>query len=319
MILFLFRTGVRVSELCALRRRDIDLADGTANIYRAKGGKSRTVHFDGETARRCVPTGRARRPVRGAGALPAFSGRDKPGMPGSAISPRTVEHIVAELCTRRQSRATSRRIRSVTGWRRKWSGGACGNRQCRQSSAMRRPNDPDLRPQVGDRSCRRVSGCLRSLSTASRIPWRIRGAACWSLTALAVCMVLAGCSSGAAMVPSRTASLAAPELQPARTMQTARAVKLQQAAPLIRHGIPRCAIGAKRVLVFLSHFNRRFVNVDASRCRRGMSQNRLNGRLTDSPAHELGGQTVAKGCGVTSLSTPDDSASWQRCARPCAG
>jgi site-specific recombinase XerD len=29
--------------------------------------------------------------------LPAFSGRDKPGVPGSAISPRTVEHIVAGL------------------------------------------------------------------------------------------------------------------------------------------------------------------------------------------------------------------------------
>ena len=56
MILFMYRTGVRVSELCALRRRDIDLDDGTASIYRAKGGKSRTVHFDDETAR--VLTGR---------------------------------------------------------------------------------------------------------------------------------------------------------------------------------------------------------------------------------------------------------------------
>lgn len=52
MIRFLFRSGVRVSELCALRRRDIDLVEGTANIYRAKGGKSRTVHFDAETADR---------------------------------------------------------------------------------------------------------------------------------------------------------------------------------------------------------------------------------------------------------------------------
>jgi integrase len=36
--------------------------------------------------------------LRGSGALPAFSGRDKVGIPGSAISPRTVEHIVAQLC-----------------------------------------------------------------------------------------------------------------------------------------------------------------------------------------------------------------------------
>ena len=50
MILFMFRTGVRVSELCALRRRDIDLENGTAGIYRAKGGKSRTVHFDATAA-----------------------------------------------------------------------------------------------------------------------------------------------------------------------------------------------------------------------------------------------------------------------------
>jgi integrase/recombinase XerC len=100
MILFMYRTGVRVSELCALRRRDIDLTNGTASIYRAKGGKSRTVHFDEETARVLLAYWNARGDeVRGAGLLPAFSGRDKPGVPGKAISPRTVEHIVAELCT----------------------------------------------------------------------------------------------------------------------------------------------------------------------------------------------------------------------------
>lgn len=98
MIRFLFRSGVRVSELCALRRRDVDLANGTANIYRAKGGKSRTVHFDGETATALTAYWALRGdPHRGSGALPAFSGRDKLGVPGSAISPRTVEHIVAEL------------------------------------------------------------------------------------------------------------------------------------------------------------------------------------------------------------------------------
>jgi integrase len=99
MILFMFRTGVRVSELCALRRRDIDLEAGTAGIYRAKGGKSRTVHFDVETAEAVVTYWQYRGDqVRGSGALPAFSGRDKVGISGSAISPRTVEHIVAQLC-----------------------------------------------------------------------------------------------------------------------------------------------------------------------------------------------------------------------------
>lgn len=99
MILFMFRTGVRVSELCALRRRDIDLDSGTASIYRAKGGKSRTVHFDVETARVLTTYWQARGDVaRGSGVFPAFSGRDRLGVPGNAISPRTVEHIVAELC-----------------------------------------------------------------------------------------------------------------------------------------------------------------------------------------------------------------------------
>jgi integrase/recombinase XerC len=98
MIRFLFRSGVRVSELCALRRRDIDLADGAASIYRAKGGKSRTVHFDGETAAALTAYWSLRGdPLRGSGALPAFSGRDRIGIPGSAISARTVEHIVAGL------------------------------------------------------------------------------------------------------------------------------------------------------------------------------------------------------------------------------
>jgi integrase/recombinase XerC len=99
MILTLSRTGVRVSELCALRRRDIEIEDGRASVYRAKGGKSRTVHFDVETARALQAYWTMRGdPTRGAGASPAFSGRDKVGEPGNAISPRTVEHIISQLC-----------------------------------------------------------------------------------------------------------------------------------------------------------------------------------------------------------------------------
>lgn len=98
MILFLYRTGVRVSELCGLRRRDIDLTSGAAGIYRAKGGKSRTVHFDAETAEALVAYWAARKDAgRATGAYPAFSGRDRIGEPGNAISPRTVEQIVADL------------------------------------------------------------------------------------------------------------------------------------------------------------------------------------------------------------------------------
>ena len=100
MILVLFRTGVRVSELCAFRRRDIELGDGQAHVYRAKGGKSRTVHFDAETAQALQAYWNLRGDaIRGAGAAPAFSGRDKVGDAGNAISPRTVEHIISQLCT----------------------------------------------------------------------------------------------------------------------------------------------------------------------------------------------------------------------------
>jgi len=99
LILFLFRTGVRVSELCALRRQDIDLETGTARIYRAKGGKSRTVHFDSETAEALAAYWRARGDSgRGVGLYPAFSGRDRPGQPGKAIAPRTVQALVSRLC-----------------------------------------------------------------------------------------------------------------------------------------------------------------------------------------------------------------------------
>ena len=101
IILTLFRTGVRVSELCAFRRRDIELLEGTASVYRAKGGKSRTVHFDAETAAALQAYWTMRGDqTRGAGASPAFSGRDKIGEPGSPISTRTVEHIISELCTK---------------------------------------------------------------------------------------------------------------------------------------------------------------------------------------------------------------------------
>jgi site-specific recombinase XerD len=100
MILMMFRTGVRVSELCAFRRRDIELSDGQAHVYRAKGGKSRTVHFDAETAQALQAYWNLRGDaIRGAGAAPAFSGRDKVGDAGNPISPRTVEHIISQLCT----------------------------------------------------------------------------------------------------------------------------------------------------------------------------------------------------------------------------
>lgn len=100
LIRFLYRTGTRVSECCALRRGDIDLEDGTAFVFRGKGGKSRRVYFDTETASALLRYWTARldgsQPVALA-TLAAFSGRDIPGTPGNRITPRSVERIVQEV------------------------------------------------------------------------------------------------------------------------------------------------------------------------------------------------------------------------------
>lgn len=98
LVRFLYRTGTRVSECCALKRGDIDLEDGTAFVFRGKGGKSRRVYFDTGAATALRRYWAARGDGAGTAALatlPAFSGRDLSGKPGAAITPRTVERIVS--------------------------------------------------------------------------------------------------------------------------------------------------------------------------------------------------------------------------------
>jgi integrase/recombinase XerC len=90
--LVLFRTGARVSELCGLRRRDIDIANGVATIWFGKGDKSRQVYFDTETAEALIEYWRARGDGPRPGPLPAFSGRG-----GKPISVDTVEEHILEL------------------------------------------------------------------------------------------------------------------------------------------------------------------------------------------------------------------------------
>jgi integrase len=92
-------TGLRVSELCALRRQEIDLAAGSVRVYRGKGGKSRNVRLDTPAATALAAYWRARGDgaLGRIGGLPAFSGRDRVGLPGQAISPRTVQALVARL------------------------------------------------------------------------------------------------------------------------------------------------------------------------------------------------------------------------------
>lgn len=100
LVRFLYRTGMRVSECCALTRGEVDIEDGTAFVFRGKGGKSRRSYFDSETAEALLRYWSARLdgslPVALA-TLPAFSGRDHPGNPGTPITPRSVERIVRDV------------------------------------------------------------------------------------------------------------------------------------------------------------------------------------------------------------------------------
>jgi integrase/recombinase XerC len=100
LIRFLYRTGTRVSECCALTRGDIDLEDGTAFVFRGKGGKSRRVYFDTATADALRRYWQARLDVTlpvALASLPAFSGRDIPGKADTAITVRSVERIVRDV------------------------------------------------------------------------------------------------------------------------------------------------------------------------------------------------------------------------------
>ena len=49
MLRVLWRTGVRVSELLNIRPSDVEMRNSVVNITKAKGGKQRRVHLDGET------------------------------------------------------------------------------------------------------------------------------------------------------------------------------------------------------------------------------------------------------------------------------
>jgi site-specific recombinase XerD len=99
LLLVLRSTGLRVSELCALFRQEIDLERGTISVYRGKGGKSRVVRLDSQAATALAAYWRVRGDALAGrvGGLPAFSGRDRPGQAGQPISARTVQALVARL------------------------------------------------------------------------------------------------------------------------------------------------------------------------------------------------------------------------------
>jgi len=77
-----YSSGLRLSELCALRWRDLDLADGLVTVL-GKGSKQRSVPV-GSHARNALAAWRAGQPPASAEA-PVFPGRNGP------ITPRAVQ------------------------------------------------------------------------------------------------------------------------------------------------------------------------------------------------------------------------------------
>ncbi len=86
-----YSSGLRLSELCALRWRDLDFAAGVVNVL-GKGGKRRRVPV-GSHARRALEEWRV--DSGGQPALPVFPGRG-----GAPISQRAVQIRIKQLAQR---------------------------------------------------------------------------------------------------------------------------------------------------------------------------------------------------------------------------
>ena len=91
MLELFYSSGLRLSELCALRWRDLHLDDGLVNVL-GKGGRERIVPV-GSFAREALREWRAE--SRGADDAPVFPGRG-----GRHISPRAVQLRMRQLAQR---------------------------------------------------------------------------------------------------------------------------------------------------------------------------------------------------------------------------
>ncbi len=86
-----YSSGLRLSELCALRWRDLDLADGLVTVL-GKGSKQRSVPV-GSHARKALDDWR--RESQGQLDMPVFPGRG-----GATITPRAVQIRLRQLAQR---------------------------------------------------------------------------------------------------------------------------------------------------------------------------------------------------------------------------
>jgi site-specific recombinase XerD len=100
LVVLLARTGLRLSEVCNLQRRDIRPNDGLLLVRGGKGGKDRVVDINTEVLQnlreywRMADSQRAPEDTRPLADLPAIGGHDKRSRLLQPISPKTVERIV---------------------------------------------------------------------------------------------------------------------------------------------------------------------------------------------------------------------------------
>ncbi len=133
-----YSSGLRLSELCALRWRDLDLAEGLVNVL-GKGGKQRRVPV-GTHARRALAEWRVESHPRDALAM-VFPGRN-----GAQISARAVQIRIKQLALRQGCSST--RTRTCCGTA---SPAISSNRPatcvaCRATGAFGHRHHPDLHP-----------------------------------------------------------------------------------------------------------------------------------------------------------------------------
>ncbi|MFB3881898.1 MAG: tyrosine-type recombinase/integrase [Armatimonadota bacterium] len=98
-LVLMLRAGLRVSEVCHLAPKDLDLQDCAVRIWRGKGAKDRTVFVDPETCE-LLRLWLDRRPKGSRYLLPIVqSGRRGSGRarPGGPIKPRYLQALVARL------------------------------------------------------------------------------------------------------------------------------------------------------------------------------------------------------------------------------
>ena len=92
MLELFYSSGLRLSELCGLRWRDLDLGDGLVQVL-GKGGKSRLVPV-GSHACRALADWRVQ--SNGGDAAPVFPGRD----PDKPITPRAIQLRMRHIAQR---------------------------------------------------------------------------------------------------------------------------------------------------------------------------------------------------------------------------